>query len=170
MRRNICWAEVRNHIPKRVPECPMLRNHSIIVIIFSLINFKKRLSRRDTDENWNSTKISVTLGMYLTRGSSVQRLLASGPRGWPFGQSPWSVGPTLQPLAGRFHGDTLQEAVTGNPKPKVGGDRTRWLPSHVVIDLTKLVTPPWTPINTPLPVEINTPHFTCSSPLVKVPI
>jgi hypothetical protein len=41
---------VRNHIPKRVSECLMLRNHNIIVIIFSLIDFKKRLSKRDTDE------------------------------------------------------------------------------------------------------------------------
>jgi hypothetical protein len=41
---------VRNHISKRVPECLMLRNHSIIAIIFSLIDFKKRPSRRDTDE------------------------------------------------------------------------------------------------------------------------
>jgi hypothetical protein len=32
---------VRNHIPKRVPECLMLRNNSIIVIIFSMINLKK---------------------------------------------------------------------------------------------------------------------------------
>jgi hypothetical protein len=48
MKRNIYRAEVRNHIPKRVPECLMLRNHSIIVIIVSPINFKKRLSRRDT--------------------------------------------------------------------------------------------------------------------------
>jgi hypothetical protein len=39
---------VRNHIPKRVPDCLMLRNHSIIVIIFSLIDFKERLSRRGT--------------------------------------------------------------------------------------------------------------------------
>jgi hypothetical protein len=30
----------------------MLRNHSIIVIIFSLIDFKKRLSMRDTDERF----------------------------------------------------------------------------------------------------------------------
>jgi hypothetical protein len=43
---------VRNHIPKRVPECLMLRNHSIIVIIFSPIDFKKRLSRRDMDERF----------------------------------------------------------------------------------------------------------------------
>jgi hypothetical protein len=69
MRRNIWWAEVGNHIPKRVPESLVLRNHSIIVIIFSLIDFKKRLSRRDTDESFhlstaqdevkNSTKSSM---------------------------------------------------------------------------------------------------------------
>jgi hypothetical protein len=39
--------KVRNNIPKKVPECLILRNHSII---FSLIDFKKRLSRRDMDE------------------------------------------------------------------------------------------------------------------------
>jgi hypothetical protein len=44
---------VRNHIPKRVLECLMLRNHSIIVIIFSSIDFKKRLSRRDMDERFH---------------------------------------------------------------------------------------------------------------------
>jgi hypothetical protein len=53
----------------------------------------------------------------------VQRLLTSGPRGWP-------VGPTLQPLTGWFHGDTLQEAVVGNSKPKVGGGRTPWSVGH----------------------------------------
>jgi hypothetical protein len=31
----------------------MLRNHSIIVIIFSPIDFKKRLSRRGTDERFH---------------------------------------------------------------------------------------------------------------------
>jgi hypothetical protein len=37
-----------------VPECLMLRNHSIIVIIFSLIDSKKkRLSRRETDERFH---------------------------------------------------------------------------------------------------------------------
>jgi hypothetical protein len=48
IKRKICWAKVRNHISKRVFECLILRNHSIIVIIFSLIDFKKRLRRRDT--------------------------------------------------------------------------------------------------------------------------
>jgi hypothetical protein len=44
---------VRNHIPKRVYECLMLRNHSIIAIIFSLVDLKKMLSRRDTDERFH---------------------------------------------------------------------------------------------------------------------
>jgi hypothetical protein len=69
MERNIYRAEVRNHISKRVPKCLMLWNHSIIVIIFSLIDFKKRLCTRDTDERFhlstaqeevkNSTKSSM---------------------------------------------------------------------------------------------------------------
>jgi hypothetical protein len=44
---------VRNHITKRVPECLMLSYNSIIIIILSLIDFKKRLSRRDTDERFH---------------------------------------------------------------------------------------------------------------------
>jgi hypothetical protein len=48
---------VRNHIPKKVPECLMLRNHSIIVIIFSPVDFKKRLSRRDTDERFHLSTV-----------------------------------------------------------------------------------------------------------------
>jgi hypothetical protein len=54
----------------------------------------------------------------------VQRPLTSGPWGWP-------TGPTLLPLTGRLHSDTPQEVVTGNPKPKVGGGRTPWVPGHV---------------------------------------
>jgi hypothetical protein len=62
--------------------------------------------------------------MNLTRGSSVQRSLTSGPRGWP-------TGPTLQALEGWLHGHALQEAVTRNPKLEFGGSRTRWPPGHV---------------------------------------
>jgi hypothetical protein len=43
---------VRKHTPKRIPECLRLMNHIIFVIIFSPIDFKKRLSRRDTDERF----------------------------------------------------------------------------------------------------------------------
>jgi hypothetical protein len=53
---------------------------------------------------------------------------AQGVAGRP---NPWLVSPTLQPLVGRLHGDTLQEAVTVNPKSKVSGGWTLWLPDHV---------------------------------------
>jgi hypothetical protein len=65
--------------------------------------------------------------VYLTRGGSVQRPVTSG---WPAGQTPWPVGPTLQPLTGWLRGDTFQEVVEGNPKLKVGGGRTPWLAAH----------------------------------------
>jgi hypothetical protein len=44
---------VRKHTLKRVVECLKLRNHIIFVIIFSPVDFKKRLSRRDTDERFH---------------------------------------------------------------------------------------------------------------------
>jgi hypothetical protein len=44
---------VRNHISKRVHECLMLRNHNIIVIIFSPVDLKKRLRRREADERFH---------------------------------------------------------------------------------------------------------------------
>jgi hypothetical protein len=44
---------VRKHTPKSVPECLRLRNHIIFVTIFSPIDFKKRLSRRDTEERFH---------------------------------------------------------------------------------------------------------------------
>jgi hypothetical protein len=76
---------------------------------------------RNYKEIQNSTKISVTPGVYLTRGGSVQMSLTSGTRGWPTSRTPWLAGPTLQPLVGWLHSDTLQEAVEGNPKLKVDG-------------------------------------------------
>jgi hypothetical protein len=69
--------------------------------------------------------------MHLTRGSSVQRPLTSGPRGWPADQTPWLVGPTLPPLVGLLHGHTLQEVVTRNPKLEVSGSQTRWSVDHM---------------------------------------
>jgi hypothetical protein len=69
--------------------------------------------------------------VYLSQGGNVQRPLTSGPRGCPASQTLWLAGPTLQPLVGWFHGDTLQEAVEGNSKLKVGGGRTLWPAGHV---------------------------------------
>jgi hypothetical protein len=40
-----------------VPECLMSRNHNIIAIILSSIDFKKRLGRRDTDKRFHLSTI-----------------------------------------------------------------------------------------------------------------
>jgi hypothetical protein len=91
--------------------------------------------------------------------------------------NPWPVGPNLWPLTGRLHGESIQEAVTGNPKPKVGGGQTPWPPGHVArpaghhlvsYRLNQISYPSLEPSQYPLPVEINTPHSTYSSSLVKV--
>jgi hypothetical protein len=62
----------------------------------------------------NSTKISVTPGIHLTRGGCVQRPLMCGPSGWP-------AGPTLQPPMSFLGGDALQEAIEWNPRPRASG-------------------------------------------------
>jgi hypothetical protein len=80
---------------------------------------------------WNSTKISITLGMHLARGGHVQRPLTCGPSGWSAGQTPWLVGPTLQPPMSFLSGDALQEAVEWNPRPVVSGGRAPWLAVHM---------------------------------------
>jgi hypothetical protein len=132
---------------------------------------------RNYKKNWNSTKISVTPGIHLTRGGSVQRPLTSGPRGWPVSQTPWPAGPTLQPLAGWLHGHTLQEAVTTNPKLEVSESRTRWPPNYVArsagqhlacYQLNQVGNYPLDHYKYPLPMEFKIPHSTYSSPLVKV--
>jgi hypothetical protein len=80
---------------------------------------------------------------------------AQGMAGWP---NPWLGYPTLQPLVGWLHGDTLQEVLEGNPKQKVGGGQTQWPAGHVArlvghhlafYQLNQVSNPPWTPINTP---------------------
>jgi hypothetical protein len=112
--------------------------------------------------------------MYLTHGGSVQKMLTSELRGWP-------ASPTLQPLAGWLHGDTLQEAVIGNLKREVSGVQTLWLPGHVARSashhlvryrLNQVGNLSLDPYKYPpaLPMEINTPPSTCSSPLVKVSV
>jgi hypothetical protein len=63
----------------------------------------------------------------------VQRPLTSGPIGWLAGQTPWPADPTLWPLVGWLHGDTLQEMVIGNLKPKVSGGRILWPPDHETV-------------------------------------
>jgi hypothetical protein len=134
---------------------------------------------RNYKEIKNSTKISVTLGIHLTQGGRVKRPLTCGPSGWSAGQTPWLAGLTLQPLVSFLGGDALQEAVEWNPRPGVGGGRAWWPAGHVArligqhlanYRLNQVGNCSWDSYKYPLPLEFNTPHYTCSSPLVKVPL
>jgi hypothetical protein len=70
----------------------------------------------------------------------------------------------------RLHKEEKDETVE-----KVSGDCLAvWLghpgSTSRQTDFSKSVEVPFTPINTPLGVKVETPHSTCSSPLVKVPV
>jgi hypothetical protein len=91
----------------------------------------------------------------------------------------WPAGPTLQPLMGWLYGDTLQEAVEGNPKLKVSGGPTPWPDGHMArpaghhlacYQLNQVGNPSSEPYKYPLPMEIKATHSTCSSPPVNVSV
>jgi hypothetical protein len=57
-------------------------------------------------------------------------------------------------------------------RPQTCGPKLPGWPANTwqVTDLIKLVIAPWTPINTPLPMEFDIPHSTCCPPLVNIPL
>jgi hypothetical protein len=62
--------------------------------------------------------------------------------------------------------ESMEATLDGRPATWLGHLANTWQ----ITNLIKLITAPGTPINTSLPMEFNTPHYTCSSPLVKVSI
>jgi hypothetical protein len=133
--------------------CLLTWFHNFSVYLISGTYVPNGSISRNYKEIRNSTKISVTPVIHETRGGHVQRPLTCGPSGWP--------------AVNFLGGDALQEVVEWNPMPGVDGGRAN---TWRVTNLIKSVTAPETPINTPLLMEFNTPHYTCSSPLVKVPV
>jgi hypothetical protein len=132
---------------------------------------------RNYKEIWNSTKISVTPEMHLTRGGSVQSPLACGPSGWPADETPWPVGPTLKPPMSFLGGDALQEVVEWSPRLGVDGCHAPWLAHHVSrpagqhlvnYRLNQVSNCSWDSNKYGQPMGFKTPHSTCSSSLVKV--
>jgi hypothetical protein len=69
---------------------------------------------RNYKDIWNSNKISVTLGMYLTQGGSVQRPLTIGPRGGRLAKFPGRLARFYNGLARDFVHTCLHE--TGKAK------------------------------------------------------
>jgi hypothetical protein len=69
--------------------------------------------------------------MYLTRGGSVQRPLASGPWGWPVVQIPWPVGQVLCRFGSRLRAHVSTREGEGQDGEKVSGCRTTWLTGHM---------------------------------------
>jgi hypothetical protein len=53
---------------KKSARVPKLRNHIIFVTIFSPIDFKKRLNRKDTDESFHLLTTQDTV-KYSTKGT-----------------------------------------------------------------------------------------------------
>jgi hypothetical protein len=132
---------------------------------------------RNYKEIWNSTKISVTSRMYLTRGGNVQRPLTSRPRGWPTDQIPWLARFYVSLARGFLHTCLHEKGKAKAVEAEAHGQLATWLSRSAttwrVIDITKSVTAIGTPINTPLPMEIRThkPHFgdsTCKAPIISV--
>jgi hypothetical protein len=56
----------------------------------------------------------------------VQRLLTSGPRGWPAGQIPWPVGQVLN-----WFGPRLRAHVSTQEGEGHGGGESQWRPNHM---------------------------------------
>jgi hypothetical protein len=127
---------------------------------------------RNYKEIWNSSKISVTPGMHLTRGGRVQKPLMCGPSGWPVGQTPWPTSPALQSLVSFLGGDVLQEAVEWNSRLGVGGGHDPWPVDQRSVNhrCNQVGNCSWDSYKYPHADGIHTPHSTCSSPLVKVSV
>jgi hypothetical protein len=88
-----------------------------------------------------------------------------------------SASHTLSQFRSRLDGYALKSVYKSIPYPKVGGDQEEWPASHVdghpavhhlQTDSINSVEAPIDLYIRILMVEFNTPHSTCSSPLVKV--
>jgi hypothetical protein len=128
---------------------------------------------------WPNVKMSITTGVYLTRGPSGPNPRPSGPRGRPASPTPWLASQGLSRLdlrlgwhvstsvhnegseawrrwrprgvADQPHGWSVGHPFALNQPCQVGGDSPL-------------------PLYNPPTAEDSTTHSTCSSPLVKVSI
>jgi hypothetical protein len=108
---------------------------------------------RNHKEIWNSTKISVTSGMYVARGDSVQRPLTSRPAKSIGRLVSFSVGSDQN-----FLYTCLHEKGNAMAVKKVSEGQTHWPASHHLGSYRhgQVSGAPRGHINTPLPVKVDT--------------
>jgi hypothetical protein len=141
--------------------------------------FDFRSISRNHKKIWNSTKISVTLGMYVIWGDSVQRLLTRGlGGGWP-AKSLGRPASFWVCSYQNFLDTCLHEKGKAMVVEKVHGGRTHW--THVytwlgrpavtwgITTLDKSMELPHGPINTPYWWELTHTHHILEIPLANLP-
>jgi hypothetical protein len=80
---------------------------------------------------WNSTKDSVTTGMFVTRRPRGAKPQVKAHKGRPAGPTPWPADHTLSQLRPRLDSYAPKSVYKSIPCSKVGGDREEWPTGHV---------------------------------------
>jgi hypothetical protein len=115
-----------------------------------------------TKWSWPNVKMSITAGVYLTRGPSGPNPRPSGPRGLPAGQDLSRFSPGLS-----WHVSTLIHKKASESWR--GGREVGRLTIHLLqTDLAKSVETPLCPYISPPMAKDSTRHSTCCPPHVKV--
>jgi hypothetical protein len=80
---------------------------------------------------WNSTKDSVTIGMFVTRRHVGPNHKSNGLKGQPGGPTPWSAGHTLIRFRPRLGGYILTSVHMSILCARVSENREEWPVDHV---------------------------------------
>jgi hypothetical protein len=96
---------------------------------------------------------------------------------WARTQAEWAYGPAdgsnslaRALVATRLHKEEKLESTEATPPSRSATCLRRLATTSRQTDLFMLVEVPFTPIKSPPTVKVDTPHSTCSSPLVKFPV
>jgi hypothetical protein len=80
---------------------------------------------------WNSTKDSVTTGIFVADRPCGAKPQVKGAHGQPVDPIPWPVSHTLSRFRLRLDGYTPKSVYKSIPCSKVSGDREEWSASYV---------------------------------------
>jgi hypothetical protein len=86
---------------------------------------------RNYKDIWNSTKDSVTTGLFVTRRPCGAKAQVKGAQGLAGRPTPCPAGHTLSRFGPRLDGYTPKSVYKSIPCPRVGGDTEEWPTDHV---------------------------------------